>query len=221
MNIDKIKMFCVTLKNTEERTSYARNLFHQMGLKVDFFYGVDGSLLNVESFNVYETFVPSKKTWRLRNGVIGCGLSHILLWNVILRLGHNEVLILEDDVEFVDNFRENFTLAYDELPSNWDIFYLENRMWPKEEQKMKITPRISRCHPVGTYGYMIKRKVIEYFVKSTCFSLIDLDITLKENVLPNVNCYVADPTLIKEKSVSDGVMSREGIWKSLTYDWKL
>src|ERR1035437_494494 len=103
MSLDKIPIFCITLKRTEDRTNYARELFNKMGLNVYFFYGVDGTSLNVESLNIHET-IASYKGWRLRNGVIGAGMSHILLWNVLLRLGYEQALILEDDVEFINNF---------------------------------------------------------------------------------------------------------------------
>lgn len=177
-----------------------------MGLKVRFFYGVDGSLLNVESFDVHESIVPDKEGWRLRNGVIGAGLSHSLLWNVILRLGYDQALILEDDVEFVDNFTDRFEAEYASLPFNWDIFFLGAGDTPEG--------------PTGMYAYMIRQKALELCIRQASTSLIDIDVLLRDSILKRLNYQISYPPMVTEKSVNNGELPQKGIWKSLTYDWK-
>lgn len=209
------KIFCITLKSTPERQEYANVLFRSWDFPVEFFYGVDGSRLNVETYHVYETTVPEKSHWRLRNGVIGAGLSHLLLWNVIRRMNHDEVMILEDDVEFTPDFRAEFEKTYEELPQDWEMFYLGGK-----GEGEKVSLRLRRGTPTGMYGYMVKKSVLTALVHRCSLSLIDIDCFLSDYVLKHINCYVADPRLVTEKSVNNGNMPTEGVWKSLTYDWK-
>ncbi len=214
MVIDNVKKFCISLKRTKERTEYVKKLFEKNNLDVQIFYGVDGDTLNIEDFNVYETLVPGWETNKVRNGVVGGKYSHTLLWNVIWRLGYEEAVIFEDDVEFVDGWKENFELAYKELPNDWDMFYLGTIYFDWHAgPTIRISPHLVQYKPLGLHGYMIRKKIFKPLIEACSTSFVDIDFGLS-NCQRNV--YISDPLLVTEKSYNNGNRTKEGIWKTLS-----
>lgn len=219
MKIDEIKIYCLTLKSTPERERLAREQFERLKLNVEFFYGIDGRNLNLDTMTVFETTKRGMEHWKIRNGVVGCGLSHSLLWNVALRKKFQEFIVFEDDVTLPDDFRERFDASYYELPYDWGIFYLGGGERHESYVKTKVSEHLCRYAPTGTYAYMMRHEKISLFIAAASQNLIDLDIRMQE-VSSLIPFYIADPVIATEKSVGDGKMPASGIWKSLTYDWK-
>lgn len=214
--IDDIPTFCLSLKRTKERTEYAIKLFEKQGLNVRIFYGMDCNDLNVDDFNLYETVNPNRTNWKIRSGVIGGSWSHILLWNTIWRLGHEQAIILEDDVEFVDGFKEKFELSYKELPSDWEMFYLGANDWPwGTGEKVKYSPHLLTYRPVCLHAYMVRKHMLKTMIQLASISFIDIDFCLIGE-LPHLKTYVADPILITEKSYNAGNRAKDGIWRSIS-----
>lgn len=56
--------------------------------------------------------------------IIGCAASHVKLWKQMLHDGVASALVCEDDVEFVDGFRELLTQYAAEFPADYDLVYL-------------------------------------------------------------------------------------------------
>jgi len=209
------KTFCVTLLNTPGRTNQCKDYFSGIGLECEFFYGVDGRQLNLQQLNVYD-----KCGWRVRNGVVGTTLSHRLLWITLLTMNYNEILILEDDVLFVPDFKEKFECYSDELPMEWDMVYLGGGFSPQNSgTKQVISEHILKYKPTGTYAYMIKKCILNKCLSYTDNSLIDIDVNMTNGLLNNVNIYAFNPLLATDRSVNGGEYIKTGIWKSLTYNW--
>jgi GR25 family glycosyltransferase involved in LPS biosynthesis len=215
MKIDEINKFCITLRRTKERAEYVKNLFIKQELDVRFFYGIDGEQLNIDDFNLYEVVNPNRKDWKIRNGVIGGHFSHMLLWNVIWRLDCEEALIFEDDVEFTDGWKDRFELCYNELPPDWDMFYLGGVYWEHVcGVKEPVSKNLNKYTPLGLHGYMVRKKILKTLIETTSTSFIDIDFGLIDYCKRNV--YVAEPYLVTEKSYNAGNRTKEGIWKSLS-----
>lgn len=215
--IDNIPIFCISLKRTKERTDYARELFRKQNLNVRFFNGIDCQDLNLEDFNLYETVHEDRKEWKIRSGVIGGSFSHILLWNTIWRMGYEEALILEDDVEFVDDFKEKFEVTYKELPTDWNMFRLGAIYWPGTSGEIfKVSPHLVKYHPVCFHAYMVKRSILKTLIQTMSISFIDIDWAVLYDLKDLLKIYIADPVLVTEKSYNNGSRVKEGIWKSIS-----
>lgn len=219
MKIDHTKIFCVTLKSTPERERLAREQFERLKLKVEFFYGVDGRNLNLDTLCVYATDEPGKEHWKIRNGVVGCSLSHTLLWRVAHLKGYSEFIIFEDDVTLPDDFKKQFETAYSELPPAWGLFYLGGGQRYGSSVKYKISEHLSRYAPTGTYAYMMRHERVPQFLERIGRNLIDLDIQMQE-LSALIPFYIAEPVIATEKSIGTGNRLADGVWKSLTYNWK-
>eukprot|EP00965_Chrysotila_dentata_P160778 5309267-Pleurochrysis_carterae.AAC.1 len=60
-------------------------------------------------------------THLLPRGVIGCFLSHVLFWELVVERGHECAIVLEDDCELQPDFASAVAETVRELPTNWDI----------------------------------------------------------------------------------------------------
>jgi GR25 family glycosyltransferase involved in LPS biosynthesis len=56
--------------------------------------------------------------------MIGCGLSHLFIWQDAIKKNYKNILVLEDDVQFTDDFNEYLYNVMEELPKDYDILYL-------------------------------------------------------------------------------------------------
>jgi glycosyl transferase family 25 len=100
------------------------------GIPFDFFYGVYKNDLDAETISsnyVYDknTSLAVRQVFnRLTKGELACAFSHRNIYQLILTNGWKRVLIIEDDA--VPDFCNlvNLKETINELPPNWELFYL-------------------------------------------------------------------------------------------------
>lgn len=75
--------------------------------------------------DIISSTLPSALTLheRLR---FGCYLSHVRIWEKLVRSQTGHMVILEDDVFIAANFDARLKLSLSRLPVTWDIFYLNS-----------------------------------------------------------------------------------------------
>ncbi|MEI6710981.1 MAG: glycosyltransferase family 25 protein [bacterium] len=94
-------IYCINLDRRTDRWEVAQKEFKKAGI-----------LDRVIRFSAFET--PKK-------GAAGCLLSHRTIVQIAKERGWENVLVFEDDIEFIDiDFPVNFL----ELPAKWNLFYL-------------------------------------------------------------------------------------------------
>jgi glycosyl transferase, family 25 len=120
------KIFVITLPRLTQRHHDIRKSLQN--LPYDFFYGVDKIQLTPDfiktSYNDAEATKRQRQGKGLNIGEIACALSHRLLYEEIVKNKWQKVLVLEDDVL---PLQENLALlpaALNELPAEWELFYL-------------------------------------------------------------------------------------------------
>lgn len=79
-------------------------------------------------------------------GAIGCAISHHQIWNHAHKNNFNGILILEEDFEVIKELSQNYL---DELPANYDLFYLGRNV------TQGIGTKIPVDEPVGS-GLIVK-----------------------------------------------------------------
>ena len=93
---------------------------------------------------------------------MGCVLSHLEIFKQAKRLELPYVLIFEDDVTFPLDFDYNFNKCLQELPEDWDIFYLSGT--PKRTPQ-PINDEINLCFGMwGTFGYMVRESIYDFLI---------------------------------------------------------
>ena len=101
-------VFVINLEHRVDRRTAMRNQLSQIGWNAEFFAAVRPK--SVEGF-------PSI-------GAHGCFLSHLSVLKVARDAGADQVVILEDDVNFVPGFSEQWNSSISALAAqDWSIFY--------------------------------------------------------------------------------------------------
>ncbi|CAG8691234.1 18966_t:CDS:1 [Racocetra fulgida] len=85
--------------------------------------------LDVEYFDAISKFNKILNRFTNENGKLtvgqrACYITHYLIYNQIIDEGLNNVLILEDDVDFETNITDIMTDIHRNLPKSWDTLHL-------------------------------------------------------------------------------------------------
>ena len=98
--------------------------------------------------------------------MIGCGLSHLFLWQDAIKKNYKNILVLEDDVYFIDKFYEIIHNTMKELPEDYDILYLGYKDSVCEAPKDTSFNYIYKPYfPLLTHAMIISNKGLNKLLK--------------------------------------------------------
>jgi len=195
------KIYCINLDRRLDRWSECLDIFNKMNLNVERFSACDGQLIDTGYGKVY-------------NGELGGTISHTRMIKHIKDNQFDKVLILEDDIEFCNNFEDNFKQAVKDLPEDWDIFFFGGNHTGGYQI---ITPKIGRVfRTLALHSYAVRGKAASYLyqnmIQFTGHSLcaneqltpsVAADFWMAKTQ-PNINCYSIFPNLTwQRESFSD------------------
>lgn len=106
----------------------------------------------------------------LRLSEISLLLKHHFCWRDVVEKGYDNVLVLEDDVTFIDNFVEKYNTQTNNLPDDYDLIwvggYLNWKGSGEVTNKYFYPGPRARC----THAYIISNKccnvMIKHFIKN-------------------------------------------------------
>lgn len=125
-------------------------------------------------------------------------MSHKKIWEMTIKKRYNRVLVLEDDIHILPNFKDlEKCLTY--VPDDWDIVYLGSSQYEIEK---KINPYISKLkHVFCTLGYIINYKSASKLLKVFPIEKpIDTCMNWGRNTRfdpQSLNKYMLEPNLIQ------------------------
>ena len=141
-------IFCLTLDRRQDRWIIAESELKLHGVSAEKYIGKDGKQL------VDQNQLPNSDGVRLRAGDIGCAFSHRSMVAEAKRRGWKSVLLLEDDVEFTDDFVNKVLSSISELPANWDLLYFGGN---HSIAPIKINGTIHKItHTYTTHSYAVR-----------------------------------------------------------------
>lgn len=130
-----IPVFIIHYKKLTERKEYLTKTLREHGFtQVYWFDQFDRDTLTEEQLKMYvydeEKWMSSNAVWHhydskprpLTGPEVACTLTHIEIYKYIIENGIQKALILEDDVIFKQNFKEDFKATMDEITSLNDEF---------------------------------------------------------------------------------------------------
>lgn len=135
--------FFINLEDRKDRLEHAEAEFEKMGIKA-------------ERVNAI----------RLKNGAIGCTMSHIKCIELAKERKYDQVFICEDDITFlnVDLFKENIEKFYDNDDILWDVLIIGGNNVPPFQQVEPYCARVFSCQT--TTGYIVKRTYYDTLLKN-------------------------------------------------------
>lgn len=197
--MDKIKYYVINLKRRPDRFELFKKNYPLDITQIIRFDAIDGKLLD----NIPEHFKNLKKS------EVGCFLSHLLLWQKILKTSDSEYnVIFEDDPIFSENFYEEFK-NLQTMNIDFNILYIGGRWIDNFKMKtcVKVNNKIVKYdynkpwNPLDcdrcTFGYIITKKccsiLLEHFNK-----IINTDHNLPKNTFRPIDHFILD--VLREKN---------------------
>lgn len=124
----KIPIFVISLKNSPRR-DFIKARLDGLGLKFEFFDAVYGKELSLEELNhidfeFYQEKYNTKKPLTL--GEVGCAISHVKLYEHIVRNNIEQAIILEDDAIVSLYFEQIVNDVINKVPSRREIIFLDH-----------------------------------------------------------------------------------------------
>ena len=121
-------------KDTEKLDNVTKEC-KKFNINFERFCGVNPLNLSKEELDKYVT-----KTCQniCPNGLVGCAISHMKIYEDALKNNYKNILVLEDDVYFTDDLYEELDKAMSELPENYDILYIGCNGLSNKKQVFKL-----------------------------------------------------------------------------------
>ena len=114
-------VYLINMDKDKKRLEAVTKECNNVNIKFERFSGVN---VNNLSKNILDKYIPKEIQKYGTNGMIGCGLSHLFIWKDAINKNYKNILVLEDDITFTDDFNEYFINVIKEVPVNYDILYL-------------------------------------------------------------------------------------------------
>lgn len=214
-----MKVFIINLECSSDRKEHMQkqieNFFEKNPslkekLEFIFFKAVDAK--NKEHLE-FKQHIPWWGSWilgrELSDGEKACFASHYKLWKECLKLNET-IIILEDDIEFSDEFLSNAVKYIDELSqSKYEyirLFYLfDKRLYPLSKDYYLSFANLS-----GTQGYMLQTSAAIKFIKQAKHWIYPVDDYMDMFYKHRVLNIVKKPFLLKNDSKLESMISLAG-----------
>lgn len=118
-------IYCINLGRRCDRWEACQDQFSRLQIDVERQEAIDGN--------------PGIRT-ACPSGHVGCVLSHLGVYRRALEENHERILVLEDDVEFVDHIKTTFPWFWRQVPDDWEVVYFG---WTMSKKYLRSTRRIS------------------------------------------------------------------------------
>jgi glycosyl transferase family 25 len=111
---------------------------------------------------------------KMENGAIGCSMSHLKLLQMAFKTGLDHILILEDDIEFLDPdlFKKQLDIFLKDLTKEWDVILFAGNNMPPYEIIDETCVKVSHCQT--TTGYLVNGHYIEKLMNNVKMGLTNL-----------------------------------------------
>jgi hypothetical protein len=177
-------IYCINLDRRPDRWEKCLQEFEKHGIEnVERFSAVDGNTLEVSS--------------HLLKGEIGIIESHKRILNDAKNNNYNNILILEDDVEFHSNFTELFSSIQYEIPLDFDMIYIGGNLelW----SPVQITQHVFKANSaLALHAVGISASVYD-IILSLIDHTVQIDI-LYAHISNRINSYIIRPRLAFQKA---------------------
>jgi GR25 family glycosyltransferase involved in LPS biosynthesis len=147
------KIYCINLPKSKDRKNVVSEEFKKLGI-------LDRVIFD------FVSPPPDEVDCYILPGKLGCSLSNLKMFFNAFESGANNFLIFEDDVtlnKFPNETQELLKKSIQQLPKDWDIFYLGGKP-TKKIKRFNNNLVIIDSPMLGTYAYAFNRKAAKGFI---------------------------------------------------------
>jgi len=196
------KIFIINLKHRKDRRErITRELVKQEIENYEFFDGIVPNKRQIVEWN--SKFCQHINPRDVRNltkyklGCLGCLLSHLEVMKLSLERGYDNILILEDDCVFEEDYKNILELLKD-FDEDYNLLYLSGSHLG---EKIKITENIYKITKTLTTGsYIVNKEVMEFIVENIKGYDKEVDVFYSDVVQKKFDCYGFFPRMTRQES---------------------
>ena len=193
------KIACVNLARRPDKWAECEAEFSKHGFVVERFDAIEGNPIGYEG--------------RLPDGAIGNLLSHIEIIKKAKEEGLDNVLILEDDIEFDDNLSLLFHEWVVGVPKDWDLLYLGGNH--NLQEKVLVAPHVRKIvDTYTTHAYCVRSTVYETVLDVLSDFSSEGDVLMTE-VQKVSNSFCFTPNIAWQRPSFSDVFNRDVDYKFL------
>lgn len=201
-----VKTYLINLDEAKDRLAHMREELARVGLDFERIPAVRGSALSAEerarSFSPVRSFVASKAR-RLKDGEIGCALSHLAVYRKMIARGEDVALVLEDDVRLTDRFKAVLARALSKIDVSKPEIVLFSSIWEKCDAM-----RESEIHLVKsmccTDAYLVTQPAARLILKANFPVITVADAYRRWRRRLGLRLFQVFPPVIEQDAVSFG-----------------
>ncbi|KGA60058.1 glycosyltransferase 25 family protein [Proteus vulgaris] len=156
-----MKIFVINLPKDKERKESIQHQADKLGLNVEFIEAVNGKDLSEDEINILSKDFHQHG---MTHGVLGCSLSHIKIYEKMIKDNIDIALILEDDALLNENIIESYNLIENYNYKNKhkpNVYLLSVVNEYIDTFKTKLSTKYNLVNVIDadyTYGYMLNIK---------------------------------------------------------------
>lgn len=156
------EIYMINLKRRPERRMKMEATMKELGLDFTYFEAVDGKTLTDDvliekGITLMPEYADPYHKRAMTMGEIGCFLSHYTIWQRIVELNQEYVLVLEDDIRFEAYFAERSEQLLQEAKriGGWDLIYFGRKRLQENEAYLKESENFVKGEASSIVGNLI------------------------------------------------------------------
>ena len=175
------KVYVITCNSFFDRQSYIKDHFYKNNIEFDFFVSINNKLL-------IDSIISSTE--------MSLALSHLHCVIDAKLNGYKSILICEDDIQFVSNFKEKFTQFIKDVPKDWNFLQIGNQIWADKWLRRKFISENLYKFEWGTGSHCIGVNFNSYDMLIDRFKKLDKPVDIMYyDLFFDVNCYCPEKFL--------------------------
>jgi glycosyl transferase, family 25 len=164
--------YVINLERSPERRLYITNHLRSVGIEPTVVPAFDGKKLSLETVTQdgsYNDEVSKRSFDRsLSMAEIGCGLSHLSIYQRMVREGTPVALVSEDDAQFGPDARQRIDAALQAAPADWGIIQLRfdcRHFEPAGPGLVRF--KFGTSLPVAATAYLVSQRAARVLAENT------------------------------------------------------
>ena len=192
-------IFCIScpLELPDSHTAAVKH-FAERDVSAKFVNGIHGERFGILAWRPYRQDHPTRGSL-INISQVGLALTHYMVWNICLHFDDDVFLILEDDAEFSENWKERLNQALLDAPDDWDIIQLGGTHCFDKPQTHIAGELFEVKYPFCTHAYMVNRKALEVLILNMRDAAMHIDIGLIEHAYPKLKVLTVLPRICNQR----------------------
>ena len=192
-----VRAICICLPEYPDQIQRAKDHFAEVGLEVEFFWGIHAKIAGLATWHAYEYDHPGSG-YRMGAKATGCWLSHYMLWNCMTRMVDDHYLVLENDAKLPPDFVARLAQAMSDAPADFDFLHVGHccvEGHPKTHVKGDVW---ESKHAQCTHGYVVRRNILPFLLKTMRKIWAPIDIQMQLEVFPQLKTFIVWPRIVDQ-----------------------